>query len=94
MHRFFINRPVKLEDRVIIIDSESDVNHIVRALRVTIGEKLEVCDVNGHEFIVEVDSLDEVVSTTILKENVVKRESHLKIDLQKVVRWKPLSKNL
>lgn len=81
MHRFFISKPVKLEDRVVIIDAENDVNHIVRALRVTVGEKLEVCDINGKEFVVEVDKMDEVVSTTIIRENLVSRESHLKIDL-------------
>lgn len=81
MHRFFIDKPVKLEDRVIIIDNEKDVNHITRALRVGIGEKLEVCDNGGREFIVEVDAMDEVVSTTIIKENLVERESHLEIDL-------------
>lgn len=81
MHRFFIDRSVKLEDRVIIIDNEKDVHHISRALRVNIGEMLEVCDNTGKEFVVQVDAMDEVVSCTILEENFVERESHLKIDL-------------
>lgn len=81
MHRFFINQVVKFENKVVIIDDEKDVHHIKRVLRVTIGEKLEVCDQNGDEFIVEVDAMDEVISTTIISENKVSRESHLKVDL-------------
>lgn len=81
MHRFFLDRSIALTDRVVIIDSTGDVNHIKRALRVKIGEKLELCDAKGDEYIVEVDAIDEVVSCTILEEVEVNRESNIAIDL-------------
>ena len=79
MHRFFVD--FKITGKEIVIDNENDVNHIKRALRVTVGEKLEVCDAGSDEYIVEVKALDDVITCTVIEQNTVDRESPVKIDL-------------
>lgn len=79
MHRFFVD--FKITGKEIVIDNENDVNHIKRALRVTVGEKLEVCDAGSDEYIVEVKALDDVITCAVLEQNTVDRESPIKIDL-------------
>ena len=79
MHRFFIDYKVIADE--IIISDKNDVKHIVKALRVQLGEKLEICDNSSDEYIVEVVSLNEEVICKVIKKNDVKRESPIKIDL-------------
>ncbi len=79
MHRFFIDYKVTTDE--ILISDKNDVKHIVRALRVQIGEKLEVCDSSSEEYVVEVLSLNEEVKCKVIGKNDVKRESPVKIDL-------------
>ena len=79
MHRFFVDYKVSSDQ--IVIDDKNDVNHIKRALRVTIGEKLEICDVESDEYIVEVKSLDDVIICDVIEKSTVDRESPIQIDL-------------
>jgi len=79
MHRFFVE--YKINSDQVEISDKNDVKHIVRALRVQIGEKLEICDLNGQEYVVEVESLDDTVLCRVLKKNEVSRESLVKVDL-------------
>lgn len=79
MHRFFVD--YKIEGHHVEISDKNDVKHIIRALRVQLGEKLEVCDLLGEEYIVEVESLEETVLCKVLEKNAVKRESNISIDL-------------
>lgn len=81
MHRFFIEEVIKKEDIEVIIHKSEDVNHIAKALRVKVGEALEICDGNSKEYIVMVKSISEVVVCDGIKVNDINRESPLKIDL-------------
>lgn len=79
MHRFFVDYTVSSKE--VIIDNENDVNHIKRALRVIVGEKLEICDASGDEYIVKVKSLEELIVCDVIEKSLVSRESPVKIDL-------------
>lgn len=79
MHRFFVD--YKISSDQIVIDDKNDVNHIKRALRVTVGEKLEICDAESIEYIVEVKSLEDVILCDVIERNAVDRESPIQIDL-------------
>lgn len=78
MHRFFVD--YKVENEVIIHDKD-DVNHIKKALRVQIGEKLEVCDISGDEYIVEVLEMTDQVRCEIISVSDVLRESPIEVHL-------------
>ncbi|MBI9015367.1 MAG: 16S rRNA (uracil(1498)-N(3))-methyltransferase [Clostridiales bacterium] len=79
MHRFFVD--YKITSDQIVIDDKNDVNHIKRALRVTVGEKLEICDAESDEYIVEVKSIDDVIVCDVIEKNAVDRESPIQVDL-------------
>lgn len=79
MHRFFVD--YKISEKHVIIHDTNDVNHIKRALRVQIGEKLEICDSTGVEYIVEVIEMTEHVMCRVLKSSDVLRESPVEIHL-------------
>ncbi|MBN2794157.1 MAG: 16S rRNA (uracil(1498)-N(3))-methyltransferase [Clostridia bacterium] len=81
MHRFFVNKSINDQETEIVIDHESDVRHIVKALRVQIEEKLEIVDANGEEYVVSVKSLGEEVICEILEKLIITRESPIEIDL-------------
>lgn len=79
MHRFFIDEVVN--EKQIIIHNMDDVKHIKKALRVVTGEKLEICDGTGSEYVVEVIALDDVVTCKVLHQVTVQRESPVEIHL-------------
>lgn len=79
MHRFFIDYSITSDQ--INIDDKNDVNHIKRALRVQVGEKLEICDASNEEYIVEVLSLEESVACKVLEKRDITRESPIEIDI-------------
>ena len=81
MHRFFIEEVINKEDTEVIIHKSEDVNHIAKALRVRVGEALEICDGDSKEYTVVVKSISEVVVCHNIKANDVNRESPLSIDL-------------
>jgi len=81
MHRFFIEEVIgETSDRVIIHKAE-DVKHLSKALRVKVGENLEICDGASQEFIVTVESIGEIVTCKDPRKNSVDRESPIQIDL-------------
>lgn len=79
MHRFFVKYEIKTED--VIIDHMDDVKHLTKSLRVTVGEKIEICDSKGLEYIAEVTSLEDIVLCKVIKKRDIQRESPLKVDL-------------
>lgn len=83
MHRFFVDGSCIYEDeQTIIITDKADVNHIVKALRVKIGEHIEVSDKVKYEYVTEVIEMDKAqVVCKILEKMISKRESNLAITL-------------
>ena len=79
MHRFFVDYIVNSDE--VIIDNINDVNHIKRALRVQIDEKLEICDASEQEYIVSVVSMDEQIICNVIEKRLVSRESAVLVDL-------------
>ncbi len=82
MHRFFIKTNVSENQSEIIIDEKSDVKHITKALRVRIGEEIEICDSKGDEYITKVTSLElDRVLCDIISKVKKNRESNISIEL-------------
>lgn len=82
MHRFFVKIVIDPSQDEVIINDKNDVNHISKALRVKIGEPLEICDTSGKEYIVEVTSLEsDMVRCSIVDTPDLTRESNIHIDL-------------
>jgi len=83
MHRFFVNtnQIIELEEKIIITDKE-DVNHLVKALRVKLGEEIEISDKESYEYIGQVVEMDRTqVVCKILNKTPCERESNLNITL-------------
>lgn len=81
MHRFFIDEIIKKEDTQVVIHKSEDVKHIAKALRVRVGEGLEICDGASMEYTVCVKEISEVVVCDTIQVHDIKRESPLRIDL-------------
>jgi len=86
MHRFFV--PV---ENILMKDGEpwrsritdkDDLKHAVKALRIELGEDIELCDINGIEYLCEVIDVnsDEILCNVISFE-ANKRESSIDITL-------------
>ena len=56
MSRFFVT-PDKVENGTVIIDS-SDVGHITKALRLGIGDVIEVCDSAGTDYTAKIERME------------------------------------
>lgn len=82
MHRFFISN-TQFNGETFILNQKEDVRHLTKALRVTIGEKIELCiEETGEEWITEVTSIesDHVILNAIEKSSI-NRESPISITL-------------
>lgn len=82
MHRFFIKQH-QFDGTLFTLDQKEDVRHLTKALRVTIGEKIELCiEETGEEWITEVSALNsEAVILTGIEKSTVDRESPIAITL-------------
>lgn len=82
MHRFFISEK-QFDGSVFILNQKEDVRHLTKALRVTLGEKIEICiEETGEEWVTEVSELaTDVVYFNALEKSQVNRESPVKITL-------------
>ncbi|MGL5715152.1 MAG: 16S rRNA (uracil(1498)-N(3))-methyltransferase [Paraclostridium sp.] len=80
MDRFFVDKKnINLENNTCIIEGE-DVKHISKVLRCRVGEQLEVCDNDNHEYICEITDIDKSqVILNIVEKVDIQRESDLKI---------------
>ena len=68
MPRFFVRQERVSQDQISIIGD--DAHHIARALRMAVGERITVCDMQGNEYDCEISSFDEdreVIATVISK---------------------------
>lgn len=82
MHRFFISKN-QFNGETFILNQKEDVRHLTKALRVTIGEKIELCiEESGDEWITEVTAIEsEHVILNALQKSLVTRESPISITL-------------
>lgn len=82
MHRFFV-KETQFNGNEFVLDDKDDVRHLTKALRVTIGEKIEMCiEETGEEWITEVSELEsDQVTLTALEKSLVNRESPVEIVL-------------
>jgi len=83
MHRFFVDSSNIFEaEGYILITQAEDVKHLVKALRVKVGEGIEVSDKVTYEYITEVESMDnQQVKCRIVEKQQSERESNVQIDL-------------
>ncbi len=80
MHKFFTPMELFTDTHATIIGE--DVKHIYRVLRVTQGEKVVVNNLNGEEFLGEVEDVNkQEVSIKILEKLDINNESNLNITL-------------
>lgn len=77
MPRFFSNN---ILDNKITIEGE-DAKHITKVLRMRIGEKVTICNMNGTDYECEILSLGDIVSLLILSKDKNKTEPSINITL-------------
>lgn len=83
MHRFFVEgNQISEEDGRIFITDKEDVNHLVKALRVKIGELIEVSDKIEFEYVAKVVDMDKSqVTCQVMEKSSSERESDVNITL-------------
>jgi 16S rRNA (uracil1498-N3)-methyltransferase len=80
MHKFFVSKDNIIND-IAIIDGD-DVKHIYKVLRLESGDKININNCVGKEYLGEIVSVDKKeVKVNLLKELTVSNESNLKITL-------------
>ena len=80
MHRFFIKNE-DIEKNSITVYGE-DVQHISKVLRLQIDDKIVLCDGEGSDYLVAIESMDKhSVSTVILDKEASKGEPEVDVVL-------------
>ena len=81
MPRFFVRQDRIFDDHISIIGD--DAHHIARSLRMAVGEKITVCNMNGREYECEISSFsdDFEVIAKILSEKASENEPKVFITL-------------
>lgn len=81
MNRFFSDKIFDIGDKIEITDKKVK-QHILKSLRLKIGDKVEICSNNQREFISEIIFIDDKsVIFSAIKEITVKRELDVEIHL-------------
>ncbi len=86
MHRFFISLENVIQEetgaKVALITDKDDLKHASKALRIEIGEHVELCDSTGIEHICKVQSIEQSQMKCVIESSEMnKRESKLDITL-------------
>ncbi|MFT8313366.1 MAG: 16S rRNA (uracil(1498)-N(3))-methyltransferase [Clostridium sp.] len=80
MHKFFVPEN-NIKDNIAIITGD-DVKHIYKVLRLKIGDKININNCIGKEFLGEIKSIDKALITCNIIENInINNESNIKIHL-------------
>lgn len=59
MNRFFVNKDNVFEDQdKLVIDNQEDIKHITKVLRLSIGDKIEVCNMESVDYIASISNID------------------------------------
>lgn len=82
MHRFFVS-PGQIDNiNNIISILGNDVKHIKKVLRLKEGQELEICDGEGMDYRVSIDTIDnEKINTSIEEVYPSKKESNIEVTL-------------
>lgn len=82
MHRFFMKQD-QFDGQCFLMEDKEEVRHLTKALRVHIGEELEICIIEtGVEWIAKVSVLGEdTVTLKAIRQSEIKRESPIHITL-------------
>lgn len=76
MHRFFIDSAALLEDKRAVLRDPAEVRHLVKVLRATEGEAVELCVDHSQEWVGVIEELsDEAVFFSNLEKKASDRES-------------------
>lgn len=86
MPKFFVD-PSKVDRGTIVIDTE-DVNHIVRVLRMDIGEEISVCDSTGTDYVAKIT---EITKNSVICEVLTQKKSDTEPETE-VTLWQALPK--
>lgn len=80
MHKFFVPES-NIKDNIAIITGD-DVKHIYKVLRLKIGDKININNCIGKEFLGEIKSIDKATVICNIIENInINNESNIKIHL-------------
>lgn len=59
MNRFFVNKDNIFEQQdKIFIDNSEDIKHITKVLRLTLGDEIEVCNMDSMDYIASISNMD------------------------------------
>lgn len=83
MNRFFVNKENISEDKdIIIIDDPEDLNHVSKVLRLSEGDKIEICNKNNVDYLASISSIDKKhIECRIIKKYTSKTEAPIEIVL-------------
>lgn len=82
MHRFFIKKENCLSENQAVLTDENDVKHLVRVLRATVGEKVELCVDHEKELICKIERIEDHAVYFVIEATSDKlRESPIEIHL-------------
>lgn len=80
MHKFFVSES-SINDNIATITGD-DVKHIYKVLRLKIGDKININNCIGKEFLAEIESIDKtMVTCKIIEDTNMNNESNIKIHL-------------
>lgn len=87
MHRIFVDQVVKASPCTLRIVSQEEVHHALRVLRLSEGDRIELTDADGVEFIAEIktallnQTADSVMEVLCLEKIDIRRESPAEVTL-------------
>ncbi len=80
MPKFFVS-PEKVSGEKLVIDTE-DVSHILRVLRMGVGDVIEVCDTAGYDYSARIDEAgDGAIICSVLNRRLSSSEPGVKVSL-------------
>lgn len=87
MHRLFVGQAIKECPCTVRVESQEEVHHALRVLRLVEGDRIELTDADGREFIAEIKTAllsqtsDSVMEVLCLEKIEIHRESPVEITL-------------
>lgn len=82
MHRFFIKKENCISEKQAVLTDELDIKHLIRVLRATVGEKVELCVDHEKELICQIERIEENAVYFVIEETSDRlRESPIEIHL-------------
>lgn len=80
MHKFFVPKDSIVDNNAII--NGEDVKHIYKVLRLKVGDKVNINNCEGKEYLGEITLIDKTsVAINLLEENAINNESPIQVSL-------------